>query len=271
MAEDLVFAPVRQLAEAVRARRVSPVALAETFLERLERSAPATTPWSRSRASARWSRRGAPRREIAAGRDRGPLHGIPYGAKDLLATPAASPPRGARRRFEDQGFDYDATVIRKLEAAGAVLVRQAGHGRAGRRHGLPPAERLVHRARHQAVESRRVERRLVERLGLGGGGRARALRDRLGDLGLDPHARGLLRRRRAAADLRPRQPPRRDGAVLDARQARARSPSPRTTAASCSMPSPGPTPPIPRRRRGRIATRRRAGRPALPLRRAART
>ena len=208
-------------------------------------------------------------REIAAGRDRGPLHGIPYGAKDLLATVGGIPTTWGAAPFRDQRFDDDATVISEARGGGRRALRQARHGRAGGRHGLSPAACLVHRARPQSVESRRLERRLVERLGLGRRGGARAVRHRLGDVGVDSRARGQLRRRRAAADLRPREPPRRDGAVLDARQAgpagphrgrlrpRARGHRGRRRGRSHHE------------RRGRFATRRDAGPAALPLRRAA--
>ena len=86
MTEDVVFQPVRALAESVRTRRLSPVMLAETFLDRLERLGPrynAVVTVTRDRALEQARRAEA---EIASGRYRGPLHGIPYGAKDLLAT-----------------------------------------------------------------------------------------------------------------------------------------------------------------------------------------
>ncbi|HYO99724.1 MAG TPA: amidase, partial [Pyrinomonadaceae bacterium] len=60
-------------------------------------------------------------REIRAGRYRGLLHGIPYGAKDLLATRGAPTTWGATP-YKDQRFDYDATVVNKLRDAGAILV-----------------------------------------------------------------------------------------------------------------------------------------------------
>ena len=60
-------------------------------------------------------------RERAAGRVRGPLHGIPYGVKDLLATPDAPTTWGAAP-YRHQRFDFDATVVRKLSDAGAVLL-----------------------------------------------------------------------------------------------------------------------------------------------------
>ena len=59
--------------------------------------------------------------ELLAGRDRGPLHGIPYGAKDLLATKGIPTTWGAEP-LRGQVFDFDATVVRRLEEAGAVLV-----------------------------------------------------------------------------------------------------------------------------------------------------
>ena len=116
-----VFRPVRELSEAIRARRLSPVALAETFLERLERLGPrynAVVTVTRERALREARRAEA---EIAAGHWRGPLHGIPYGAKDLLATVGAPTTWGAAP-LRAQTFDFDATVIQRLEAAGAVLV-----------------------------------------------------------------------------------------------------------------------------------------------------
>ncbi|MGH7399818.1 MAG: amidase family protein, partial [Candidatus Rokuibacteriota bacterium] len=121
MAEDVVFTPVRQLAEGIRAGRLSPVALAETFLDRLERLGPrynAVVTVTRARALEQARRAEA---EIAAGRYRGPLHGIPYGAKDLLATSGGIPTTWGAAPFKDRCFDFDATAIRKLEDAGAVL------------------------------------------------------------------------------------------------------------------------------------------------------
>jgi len=116
-----VFRPVRELSEAIRARRLSPVVLTETFLERLERLGPrynAVVTITRERALGEARRAEG---EIAAGRWRGPLHGIPYGAKDLLAA-AGAPTTWGAAPLRTQTFDTDATVIQRLEAAGAVLV-----------------------------------------------------------------------------------------------------------------------------------------------------
>ena len=121
MAPDFVFSPIRELAEEIRAGKISPVDLAETFLDRLESLGPrynAVVTITRERAlgQARLAER-----EIERGSYRGPLHGVPYGAKDLLATSGGIPTTWGAAPFRDQTFDHDATVIRRLEEAGAVL------------------------------------------------------------------------------------------------------------------------------------------------------
>jgi aspartyl-tRNA(Asn)/glutamyl-tRNA(Gln) amidotransferase subunit A len=117
-----IFLPLRELSALVRARRVSPVTLAEEFLERLETFGPrynAVVTVTRERARAEAQRADA---EIRDGQWRGPLHGIPYGAKDLFATAGGIPTTWGAAPLRAQTFDFDATVIRRLEAAGAVLV-----------------------------------------------------------------------------------------------------------------------------------------------------
>ena len=96
------------------------MALAETFLERLRTLGPryhavVTLTPDLALAQARRAER-----ELAAGHWRGPLHGIPYGIKDLFAT-AGIPTSWGAAPFRHQVFDYDATVVRRLEHAGAVL------------------------------------------------------------------------------------------------------------------------------------------------------
>ena len=121
MPDSLVFMSIRQLGGLVRAREVSPVEVAEVFLDRLESLGPdynAVVTVTRERAL-RQARRAE--QEIAAGQYRGALHGIPYGAKDLLATSEGIPTSWGAAPLRDQTFDYDATVVRKLEEAGAVL------------------------------------------------------------------------------------------------------------------------------------------------------
>jgi len=113
---------IRELGADLRAGRVSPVTLAEEALQRLDtvgRKLNAVVTLTRERAMQQARRA---EQELNAGRDRGPLHGIPYGAKDLLATSDGIPTTWGAAPFKDRCFDYDATVIRRLEDAGAVLV-----------------------------------------------------------------------------------------------------------------------------------------------------
>ena len=119
--EDVLYGSVRSLSEALRARKLSPVELAEAYLQRLETHGPAlgavvTITRERALREAR-----AAEREIAAGQWRGPLHGVPYGVKDLLAT-AGDPTTWGAAPYRDQRFDFDATVVQRLTRAGAVLV-----------------------------------------------------------------------------------------------------------------------------------------------------
>jgi aspartyl-tRNA(Asn)/glutamyl-tRNA(Gln) amidotransferase subunit A len=116
------FPTIRELAADIRAGRRSPVTLAEACMERLEtigRRLNAVVTVTRARALEQARRA---ERELAAGHDRGVLHGIPYGAKDLLATGDGIPTTWGAAPFRDRCFDHDATVLRRLEEAGAVLV-----------------------------------------------------------------------------------------------------------------------------------------------------
>lgn len=119
--EDLAFATIRDLSELVRARKVSSSSLTAVYLERLRRYDPklkfvVTLTEERALAQAREADR-----EIASGKYRGPLHGLPWGAKDLLAVKGYPTTWGAGG-FEKQIIDEDATVVKRLDEAGAVLV-----------------------------------------------------------------------------------------------------------------------------------------------------
>ncbi len=119
--DDLAFAPIGELASLLRSRQITSVALTEMCLARLKRFDPTlhfviTLTEERALRQAK-----AADAEIAAGEYRGPLHGIPWGAKDLLAVKGYPTTWGAGG-FEHQTFDEDATVVQRLDAAGAVLV-----------------------------------------------------------------------------------------------------------------------------------------------------
>jgi len=118
---DVFYQPLTRLAGQVRDRRLDPVELAEAALQRLESLGPrlgAVVTLTRERALAEAR---AARAEINAGRYRGPLHGIPYGAKDLIAA-AGYPTTWGAQPYREQRFEEDATVVARLKAAGAVLV-----------------------------------------------------------------------------------------------------------------------------------------------------
>jgi aspartyl-tRNA(Asn)/glutamyl-tRNA(Gln) amidotransferase subunit A len=121
ISEDVFFSSVRELGAGLRARRFSAVELAEGYLQRLETIGPklgAVVTVTRELALAQAHKAN---QELFAGKDRGPLHGIPYGAKDLLATKGIPTTWGAEP-FRRQVFDYDAAVIERLHEAGAVLL-----------------------------------------------------------------------------------------------------------------------------------------------------
>ncbi len=114
------FLPVRELAAKLRARTFSSEDLTSGCLDRLDRLGPRYhAVVTLMRDSALEDARRADR-ELKAGKPRGPLHGIPYGVKDLLATKGVPTTWGAAP-YKDQVFDEDATVVTRLRAAGAVL------------------------------------------------------------------------------------------------------------------------------------------------------
>jgi aspartyl-tRNA(Asn)/glutamyl-tRNA(Gln) amidotransferase subunit A len=118
---DLAFSNVASLQALMTKGAVSSLELTELYLDRLEKYGPVynavvTIVHERARAEARRADR-----ERAAGRVRGPLHGVPYGVKDLLAARGAPTTWGAAP-YRNQHFDFDATVVRRLGHAGAVLL-----------------------------------------------------------------------------------------------------------------------------------------------------
>ena len=118
---ELAFLPVTHLAELIRTRRVSAEELTRIYLNRLHRygkTLECVITVTEERALEQARRADA---ELARGRYRGPLHGIPWGAKDLLAARGYPTTWGARP-YQDQTIDQDATVVRRLDEAGAVLV-----------------------------------------------------------------------------------------------------------------------------------------------------
>src|SRR5438067_12416404 len=112
LGDDVIFAPLRDLGERLRTRKLSPVTLTEAYLDRLQRYGPRLNAVVTVMRESALKEARAADQEIRDGKHRGPLHGIPYGAKDLLAARGAPTTWGAAP-FRQQSFDYDATVVRK--------------------------------------------------------------------------------------------------------------------------------------------------------------
>ncbi len=151
--------------------------------------------------------------EIAAGKYKGPLHGIPWGAKDIIAVKGFKTTWGSPA-FKDQVLDYDASVVEMLREAGAVLIAKVTTGElAGGDNWFggqtkSPWDPTQGSSGSSAGPSSATAAGCV---GFGIG---------IGDQRIDPQSVGALRPRRPASDVRPHQPLRRDGVVVDAGSAR---------------------------------------------------
>jgi Asp-tRNA(Asn)/Glu-tRNA(Gln) amidotransferase A subunit family amidase len=125
--DDLAFLPVTSLADLVRKREVSSVELTKLYLERLRKYDPVLKCVVNYTEDLALKQAEQADKEITAGRYRGPLHGIPWGAKDLIAYPGYKTTWGAAP-FKEQTIDTKATVAKKLDDAGAVLVAKTTLG-----------------------------------------------------------------------------------------------------------------------------------------------
>src|SRR5687767_1021908 len=125
--EDVAFWPVRHLAELIRTKRVTSLELTEMYLARLHRynaklNNVVTFLDDLARAQAKQADA-----EIAAGKYKGPLHGIPWGAKDIITVKGYKTTWGTTP-LKDQVLDYDASVVEMLRDSGAVLVAKLTTG-----------------------------------------------------------------------------------------------------------------------------------------------
>ena len=125
--EDAAFWPIRNLAELIRTRQVTSLELTEMYLARLHRyngvlNNVVTFLDDYGRAEARRADAA-----IAAGKYKGPLHGIPWGAKDIISVKGFKTTWGSPA-FKEQSFDYDASVVEMLREAGAVLIAKLTTG-----------------------------------------------------------------------------------------------------------------------------------------------
>ena len=126
--EDVAFWPVTKLAVLLERRQVTSTELTQTYLDRLKRHGPGLACVVTLTEELALQQAAQADREIQGGRYKGPLHGIPWGAKELFATKGIRTTWGAEP-YADQVIDYDATVVERLRDAGAVLVAKLSMGR----------------------------------------------------------------------------------------------------------------------------------------------
>ena len=121
LTESVLYASVGELAKQIESKQLSPVELTESYLQRSEKLGPRLNAYARLLPTVALEQAQAAEKEIRRGHYRGPLHGIPYAAKDLLAVKGIPTTWGAKP-FAEQVFDYNATVIDHLKNVGAVLL-----------------------------------------------------------------------------------------------------------------------------------------------------
>src|SRR5215831_10937507 len=124
LSEDILYLPVRELGDRIKSGKLSPIELTQSYLERSQSVGKRLNAYAAITYETALKEAHAAEAEIKGGKYRGPLHGIPYAAKDLLAVKGYPTTWGARP-YVNQIFDYDATVITKLESAGAILLGKA--------------------------------------------------------------------------------------------------------------------------------------------------
>jgi Asp-tRNA(Asn)/Glu-tRNA(Gln) amidotransferase A subunit family amidase len=125
--EEIAFLPVHRLSALIQARKITSVALTNIYLERLKKFDPTllcavTIMEGQAREAAQQADA-----EIKAGRYRGPLHGIPWGVKDLFSTKGVRTTWGSEN-FENRIIDEDAEIVVRLREAGAVLIAKLATG-----------------------------------------------------------------------------------------------------------------------------------------------
>jgi aspartyl-tRNA(Asn)/glutamyl-tRNA(Gln) amidotransferase subunit A len=122
--DSVLFETVGELAKKIQSKQLSPVELTESYLQRSETLGPRFNAYARLTPDLALKQAQNAEKEIQRGHYRGPLHGIPYAAKDLLTVKGIPTTWGAKP-FADQVFDYTATVIEHLTNVGAILIGKA--------------------------------------------------------------------------------------------------------------------------------------------------
>jgi hypothetical protein len=206
-AEEIAFLPSHRQAALIKGRHITSTQLTKIYLDRIKRFDPTllcAVTIMEEQALGEAAKMDA---ELKSGKYRGPLHGIPYGVKDLFATKGVRTTWGSKD-FENRVIDEDAEVVRRLRDAGAVLIAKLSTGlfRAGRP--------VVSRPHEQPVGSAPRLEWLVSRSLIRDRGGLRLVRHRHGDVRLDRLTLTRVRTELAPSDVRPRESPRRNGPRL---------------------------------------------------------
>jgi aspartyl-tRNA(Asn)/glutamyl-tRNA(Gln) amidotransferase subunit A len=122
--EEIFYLSLGELAKRIETRKLSPVELTQIYLDRSTKFGPRLNAYARLTPEIALEQAKAAEKEIQHGHYRGPLHGIPYAAKDLLAVKEVPATWGAKP-YANQVFHYDATVIEHLNRVGAILIGKA--------------------------------------------------------------------------------------------------------------------------------------------------
>src|SRR6266853_3861761 len=122
--EEIFYLSVSELAKRIESKKLSPFDLTQAYLDRSQKLGPRFNAYARLTPEIALAQAKAAEKEIQRGHYRGPLHGIPYAAKDLLAVKGVPCTWGAKP-YATQVFDYNATVIDHLRGVGAVMLGKA--------------------------------------------------------------------------------------------------------------------------------------------------
>lgn len=125
--ESLAFASVAELSRLIQARKITSLAITQMFLKRLREIGPRLNCLITLTEELALSQAKQADAELSQGHSRGPLHGIPYGIKDLAAT-RQYPTTWGIELYKDRVLDHDATFVKRLAAAGAVLIGKLSLG-----------------------------------------------------------------------------------------------------------------------------------------------
>lgn len=121
LGEDVLYQSVTELAPQIRSRKLSPVELTRAYLDRIRKYGDALNAYAVVTPEIAMEQAREAEKQINSGRYLGPLHGIPYGVKDLMNT-AGVPTEWGARPCRGQKFDQDATVVHRLRQAGAIML-----------------------------------------------------------------------------------------------------------------------------------------------------